>query len=142
MNGKQLYLPMFMPIVRFKIIRKGMGVYDNSEEVRTYWEKRSYMNSLDSIFSVRVERLYKRQHGLCPICRREITGEQIRDSELHEHHLTPTMVSGNNKLSNLRLIHNDCHIELHRILSIEDMAFLASQNIDYCDKDYLYETYV
>ena len=116
-----------------------MGVYDNSDDARKYWEKRSYTNSLDSIYSVRVEKLFKRQHRLCPICRSGIDGEQIRNNELHEHHLNPKTISGNNKLPNLRLIHNDCHIELHRILSIEEMAKLASQNIDYCDKDYLYE---
>ena len=138
MKNEQLFLPVFTPIKR----KMGMRVYDNSEETKEYWKRRAYSNTLNSIYSVRVEKLFKRQMGHCPICRKEMTGEQIRNSGLHIHHLNPQSKSEDHKLSNLRLIHSDCHTELHRILSIEDMSKLAVSKVDYCHKDYLYETFV
>jgi RNA-directed DNA polymerase len=142
MNNAHLYLPMFMPIKRFIPVKMGMRVYDNDEEVREYWRKRAYTNSLNSIYSIKVLKLFKRQHGHCPICRKEITGEQVRNSNLHIHHLNPQSKSDDHKLTNLKLIHDDCHTELHRILSIEQMSKLAEAKIDYCHKEYLYETFV
>ncbi len=142
MKKERLYLPMFMPIKRFIPVKMGMRVYDNSKETIEYWEKRAYTNALNSIYSIRVEKLFKRQMGLCPICRKMITGEQVRNNDLRQHHLNPQSKGGNYKLANLRLIHSGCHTELHRILSIEEMSKLAEANIDYCHKDYLYETYV
>ncbi|MBC8228811.1 HNH endonuclease [bacterium] len=142
MNRVKLYLPKFMPIVRFKKIKSGIRIYDNSEKARAYWEKRAYTNSLSSIYSIQVAKLFKRQHGRCPICRKEITSVQVRQNAIHTHHLNPKSRSADHRLTNLRLIHDDCHIQLHRILSLEEMTNLAKQAIDYCDKDYLYQTFV
>ncbi|MBC8230163.1 hypothetical protein H8E77_11500 [bacterium] len=54
MNRVKLYLPKFMPIVRFKKVKSGIRVYDNSEKARAYWEKRAYTNSLSSIYSIQI----------------------------------------------------------------------------------------
>ncbi len=142
MNKVHLYLPMFMPIKRFVQVKMGMRVYDNRKETKEYWNKRAFTNALNSIYSVRLEKLYKRQMGHCPICRKMMTGEQVGNNDLHIHHLNPQAEGGDYKLANLRLIHSSCHTELHRILSIDDMSKLAVDKIDYCHKDYLYETYV
>lgn len=142
MNKERLYLPVFMPIKRFIPIKIGMRVYDNSKNTRAYWEKRTYINSLKSIYSIKVEKLYKRQMGNCPICRKMMTGDEIVNNKVHTHHLNPQSKVKDHKLTNLRLIHLDCHTELHRILSIEQMSKLAVAKIDYCHKDYLYETFV
>ena len=80
--------------------------------------------------------------GNCPVCRKMMTDDEIINSKVHIHHLNPQSKVKDNKLTNLRLIHNDCHTELHRILSIENMSKLAEAKIDYCHKDYLYETFV
>ena len=142
MNKERLYLPIFMPIKRFVPVKMGMRVYDNGEETKVYWKDRTYINSLISIYSIKVEKLYKRQMGNCPVCRKMMTGDEIINSKVHIHHLNPQSKVKDNKLTNLRLIHNDCHTELHRILSIEEMSKLAVAKIDYCHKDYLYETFV
>jgi RNA-directed DNA polymerase len=142
MYCEHLYLPTFMPITRFTKVKRGRRVYDNSPETREYWLVREYKNSLDSIYSTRVEKLFKRQRGRCPVCRKEIAGEQIRNNDLHQHHLNPKSIRDEKKLSNLRLIHKDCHVELHRILSLEEMSKLALSGIDYCEKDYLYKSFV
>ncbi|MFB3040523.1 MAG: group II intron reverse transcriptase/maturase, partial [Candidatus Poribacteria bacterium] len=140
MKKERLYLPMFMPIKRFVPVKMSMRVYDGSEETKVYWKNRVITNALNSIYSIRVEKLYKRQMGHCPICRKMMTGEQVRNNDLHQHHLNPQSKVKDHKLTNLRLIHSDCHTELHRILSIEEMSKLAVAKVDYCHKDYLYET--
>jgi RNA-directed DNA polymerase len=142
MNGMKLYLPMFMPIVRFRKVRSGVGVYDVSEEARTYWEKRAYANALNSIYSIQIEKLFLRQKGICPICKRAIIQEQIHDGEIHTHHLNPHSRSDNHRLTNLRLLHDDCHGQLHKVLSLDKMTKLAGDYVDYCNKDYLYQMVV
>jgi len=142
MNGVRLYMPGFMPIQRFRQIRSGLRVYDNGAYARTYWQQRAYTNALLSIYSIRVEKLYKRQQGDCPLCRRSINGEQIRDNDIHIHHLNPQAKRGDHQLSNLQLLHDDCHSELHRILSLEQMNRLTEYKIDYCQKDELYKMVV
>ena len=137
MNRVKLYLPQFMPIVRFRKIKSGVRVYDNSPQACAYWKERANVNALSSIYSVQVEKLYKRQHGRCPICRQEITGIQIHQSAIHLHHLNPLMKSDDLWLTNLRLLHENCHLELHRILSLDEMSKLATKGLDYCLKDYL-----
>jgi len=141
-NGLKLFKPQMIPITRYTKVKSGMRVYDNSDETRNYWEERTYNNSLNSIYSIKVEKLFLRQHGLCPICRKQITGNQIQNYGLEQHHLNPQSIGENHKLTNLRLIHMDCHSQLHRILSLKEMERLTSQGIDYCNKDYLYKTYV
>lgn len=142
MNGVRLYQPQFMPIKRFRQIKSGRRVYDNGVDARVYWQQRAYTNGLLSIYSIRVEKLYKRQQGYCPLCRRPINGEQIRDNHLHIHHLNPEAKRGDHRLSNLRLLHDDCHSTLHRILSLEEMNRLTAHKIDYCQKDELYKMVV
>jgi RNA-directed DNA polymerase len=82
-NGMKLYLPMFMPIVRFKKERSGIRVYGGDKEARTYWEKRAYANALNSIYSIQIEKLFLRQKGICPICKRAIIQEQIHVSRYY-----------------------------------------------------------
>jgi len=125
MNDKRLFLPMFVPIVRYIKVKNGIRVYDSSKQTRAYWKKRAFRNALNSIYSRRVENLFKRQCGLCPICQDEITGEQICLNQLHLHHRNPQSKSDNHRLTNLRLLHDVCHGELHRILSLEEMSKLA-----------------
>ena len=141
-DGTNLIRMQFVPIKRYTMIKKGIRIYDNSESNRKYWEKRAYHNSLNSIYSVRIEKLFNRQHGLCPICRKQITGEQIRGSKTHIHHMLPSSITVDNKLRNLRFVHLDCHTDLHRILSVEEMQKLAEDSVDYCQKDYLYQSFV
>lgn len=142
MNGMKLYLPMFMPIVRFKKVRSGIRVYDGDKETRAYWEKRAYINALNSIYSIQVEKLFLQQKGICPIFRRAITLEELHDGEIHTHHLNPRSMSDDHRLTNLRLLHDDCHNQLHKFLSLDRMTKLAGDYVDYCNKDYLYQMVV
>jgi 5-methylcytosine-specific restriction endonuclease McrA len=76
------------------------------------------------------------------ICKRAIIQEQIHDGEIHTHHLNPRSRSDDHRLTNLRLLHDDCHGQLHKALSLDMMTKLAGEYVDYCNKDYLYQMVV
>lgn len=49
------------------------------------------------------------QEGLCPICDQRIT----RDTGWHLHHVVKRSEGGSDKLTNLVLLHPNCHTQLH-----------------------------
>ncbi|WP_234809474.1 HNH endonuclease [Candidatus Williamhamiltonella defendens] len=79
----------------------------DNPELRDYWRNRQARKQ-PFIYGVKVN-LYKRQKGYCPLCDQELdNGEQ-----LHVHHIQPKAEGGDNKLANLRLLHANCHRQLH-----------------------------
>ena len=119
-----------IPIVRYVKVKKDVRVYDG--EAIEYWEKREVSKTKDSIYgSVALERLFKRQKGRCVYCRKPFYQEDIQESATHKHHLKPRSEGGNWKLSNLRLLHSECHTSLHSLFSRKEMADLADKKIDY-----------
>ena len=119
-----------IPIRRFVMVKKGKRVYnpDDSE----YWSKREYTNAFNQITSVRMRRLYRRQTGKCDICRLPISQDDINKSSLHTHHMKPRSLGGTESYSNLRLLHEDCHLKLHAKLSRQTMyEAVAKHSLDY-----------
>ena len=120
-----------IPIRRFVKIKGGIRVYDNDSKTKEYWEKREYINAYEQIHSVRVRKLYDRQKGKCPVCKGQLTQEQIKERELHTHHLKPRSLGGSESYSNLRLLHSECHRELHTKLTRKEMSELMDKDNDY-----------
>jgi 5-methylcytosine-specific restriction endonuclease McrA len=75
--------------------------------------------------------LFNRQKGRCHFCRQRITDENVKESQLHRHHMKPRSEGGTHKSGNLRLIHNECHTKLHGIISRKEMARFMNNGIDY-----------
>ena len=123
------------PIKRFVMLNRKYRVYDKSPETREYWEKREYTNAYNQIYSVKMRRLYKRQQGKCLYCKEPLTQRQVETSEFHIHHVKPRSLGGDDGYSNLRLIHSDCHRELHAEYSRNEMFFLSEKGIDYIKED-------
>ena len=124
------------PIKRFVIVNKKYRVYDNTPETQEYWKKREFTNAFNQIHSVKVARLYKRQKGICPYCNGIMANEQAKiakavDAESHIHHIFPRSMGGTDSHSNLRLLHIECHRELHSTISRKQMAELTKKGIDY-----------
>ena len=130
-SGKYLTRVVLIPIRRHVIVNRKYRVYDNSPETREYWQKREYTNAYDQIHSVKLRKLFKRQKGKCSYCKEFMSKEQIVNTELHAHHMLPRSLSGTESHSNLRLLHNECHKEIHAKLSREEMKELWET------KDYL-----
>ena len=112
-TGNQITRISHMPIKRHLILNGKYRVYDNDPDTQEYWNKREYINAYNQIFSVKMRRLFKRQHGKCSFCKETMLKEQVENTTLHVHHLLPRSLGGNESYSNLRLLHDECHRELH-----------------------------
>ena len=100
-----------------------MRVHGGDKETIEYWKKREYTNALSQIYSVKVEKLFRRQKGMCPYCGQSITKAVIEKGLVHAHHLIPRTRGGSEELKDLRLVHKECHTEAHSIMSREQMAY-------------------
>jgi len=49
------------------------------------------------------------QEGLCPVCEQKIT----RETGWHLHHIVKRSERGSDKLTNLVLLHQNCHMQYH-----------------------------
>ena len=115
---------------RFVKVKNGMRVYNANHA--EYWNKREYLNTQKRLYAKGVRTLFEKQNGLCPYCKSQIIEENVVNSEAHVHHMLPRTFGGTERYSNLRLLHNDCHVDLHKRLSREEMAeIVKTQRLDY-----------
>ncbi len=103
-----------IPIKRFVGVKPDKRVYDENPEIVEYWKKREYTNAFGQIWNIKVERLYKRQYGKCHHCKTIITNDEISNNEIHIHHIIPKAIGGTDDYSNLKLVHEDCHKDIHK----------------------------
>nr|WP_242465840.1 group II intron maturase-specific domain-containing protein [Candidatus Hamiltonella defensa] len=104
-NGGFLWKHAWTKIQRHWLVTKNAS--PDNPELRDYWRHRQARKQ-PFICGIKVN-LYKRQKGYCPLCDQELdNGEQ-----LHVHHIQPKAEGGDNKLANLRLLHANCHRQLH-----------------------------
>ena len=119
-----------IPIKRFVLV-KNHRVYDSDPKIMEYWNRREYENAYAQIESVRISRLFRSQKGICPYCNGTITQDDISKREVHVHHMKPISQGGNERYSNLRLIHSECHKEIHATYSYKSMSELTDKGVDY-----------
>lgn len=132
LSHKKLIHMAKIPIKRFIKVKSGHRVYDASYDTRKYWEKREYMNAKDSIYgNGGYTLLFREQTGKCAYCNTPITQEQIQNVEIHKHHLKPRSFGGDSKISNLRLLHTNCHRFIHNMWSREKMSLMMDNKVDY-----------
>ena len=112
-TNNEIFTLVYIPIKRHVLVNGKMRVYDQNPQTIEYWNKREYTNAFKQIESVRIENLYKRQKGICDYCNKIITTSDIKEREMHVHHMKPRSHGGNESYSNLKLLHSDCHRELH-----------------------------
>jgi len=95
-------------IKRFRKIKAEANPYDPDWEI--YFEERLKLRmGVELLASRNAWRLWQNQNGLCPECNELITPE----TGWHVHHVVYRVHGGKNILSNLRLIHPNCHRKLH-----------------------------
>ena len=134
-TGNELIILGYIPIKRHVLVDGKMRVYDQTPKTIEYWKKREYTNAFKQIESVRIEKLYKRQNGICDYCNNTITTTDIKEREIHVHHMKPRSFGGNESYSNLKLLHSYCHRELHTKITRKDMSDLSDQKIKYLMPD-------
>ena len=115
---------------RFVKVKNGMRVYDADHA--EYWNKREYLNTQKRLYAKESKVLFEKQNGLCPYCKSQIIEMNVVNYETHVHHMLPRAFGGTERYSNLRLLHNDCHVDLHKRLSRKEMAgIVKTQHLDY-----------
>ncbi|WP_198587107.1 reverse transcriptase domain-containing protein [Glycomyces xiaoerkulensis] len=127
------YLPKFAwtPIIRHTIVRGPFSPDDPA--LRDYWDRRRRTTPLPVMNNANA-RLAFQQKGLCPLCGQTlIVGAEFQPQFAREwiewfktasrmvnrHHLTYQRDSGGDELTNLQLVHGDCHRQHH---AAEDKA--------------------
>ena len=96
------------PIKRHVKIKGAANPYD--PEFETYFEERLCLTMKES-FKGRNRLLYLwyAQDGLCPNCGEKIT----KDTGWNIHHILPKAQGGEDKMTNLEILHPNCHRQVH-----------------------------
>jgi RNA-directed DNA polymerase len=76
---------------------------------RYFMERRSRIMKDDLRGQTWLLRLWEMQNGTCPNCGEPIT----KETGWHVHHILPKVHGGTDKLSNLQLLHPNCHRQVH-----------------------------
>jgi len=135
--GSKLVNPVPMELVILKTIYKELNFYCHRDE---YEKNKLYIRDLRHIRKILGARtrnldnftaLYNKQKGKCEYCNQYlelpdnciptdyIDNHTLADHNLAIHHVKPLALGGSHKLSNLSLLHQECHQNLHRGAGIE-----------------------
>jgi RNA-directed DNA polymerase len=95
-------------IRRHRLIQGEANPYDPAYE--TYFDERIGLKWLQSWLNRRkLITLWRGQEGKCPICNQKIT----KETGWHVHHIVYRVYGGTDNLSNLLLLHPNCHRQVH-----------------------------
>jgi len=86
-------------IVRHIKVRGTKHVYDGD---KIYWSKRGYK---DPTISTRVQKLLKKQQGICLWCNHHFEFDEVTEVD----HIKPKKEGGKDVYANLQLLHGHCH---------------------------------
>ena len=112
-DGFSLFRLSDIPISkRYTKVKAGRRVYNIND--KEYWTKREVDKTKDTLTGDgKHVKLFNRQKGICHYCNSPISAYHIQNSLSHIHHVIPKAQGGSNSYSNLRLIHAECHHEIH-----------------------------
>ncbi len=95
-------------IRRHRLIQGEANPYDPAYEA--YFDERMGLKWLQSWLKRRkLMALWRGQEGKCPICDQKIT----KETGWHIHHILYRVYGGTDDLSNLLLLHPNCHRQVH-----------------------------
>jgi RNA-directed DNA polymerase len=91
-------------IVRHQLVRTTYSPDDPT--LQDYWQQR---RAKPKVTVHRRRQLVQRQQGICPVCHQHLENGEA----LHIHHVIPKKSGGKDDLANLRLVHQNCHLQIH-----------------------------
>ena len=91
-------------IVRHRLVPTTFSPDDPT--LQDYWPQR---RAKPQVTAFRHRPLVHRQQGICPVCHQHLE----HGEELHMHHVVPKKSGGKDHLANLRLVHQNCHHQIH-----------------------------
>jgi RNA-directed DNA polymerase len=92
------------PIIRHRLVPTTYSPDDPT--LQHYWRQR---RARPHVLAYRQWHLAQRQHGRCPVCHQHLDNGEV----LHTHHVVPKHQGGTEDLANLRLVHANCHRQIH-----------------------------
>ncbi|MCG8341042.1 MAG: HNH endonuclease [Cytophagales bacterium] len=104
-TGQYLYRLSWIPIQRHKLVRGRHSPDDPS--LQSYWQKRQQEKK--PFGEKQRGQLWVRQKGRCALCQEALDNGE----ETHVHHIQARSEGGGNELSNLCMLHNTCHKQVH-----------------------------
>ena len=105
-DGKKayyLYQIRKTPIVRHSQIKKGRNPY--LPEFEEYFRRRLRNMSKASVWSIKTKKIRKKTNFLCKVCNEAQSPGQEQDI----HHVLPKKLGGSDIISNLIVLHRECH---------------------------------
>jgi len=109
----QLTKMAWIPIIRHEMIKYTSSPYDDTLD--DYFRYRD-IKEFDSSNVLSRQKMAKRQKYLCPLCRSTISN---CNEPLEVHHKIPLQHDGNDKYTNLQLVHAVCHKDHHKRHPVE-----------------------
>ena len=103
----QLYRATMVHIQRHKLIKGEANPYDPRWE--EYFDQRLGDKWIQGTNRKKLSALWRHQDGKCPVCDQKIT----KETGWNIHHITYRVYGGTDKLTNLSLLHPNCHRQLH-----------------------------
>lgn len=76
--------------------------------MKIYWKERQKRKAFTELVPSK-QRIAKSQHYLCPVCKTSLFNEE----QLHVHHVKPKSLGGSDAYTNLKLLHANCHQQIH-----------------------------
>jgi RNA-directed DNA polymerase len=111
-SGQYLFKFSWFDIQRHELV-KGASSPDDPE-LKNYWGNRNRKKS--DAYTPSIQKVAIKQNCICPVCGQSL----FNDEEIHVHHIIPKKKGGNNKYSNLQVLHLYCHQQIHAQTSIEE----------------------
>jgi RNA-directed DNA polymerase len=107
-TARRLVSAAATPIKRHAKIKGKANPFDPEWEL--YFEERE-SKAMKAILWGKTKRLWETQEGSCPICRQRLD----TNYEWHVHHVEWKSYGGGDQITNLRLMHGNCHRQLHAL---------------------------
>ena len=100
-----------VPVIRYEKVKGDYSPFD--PDLAKYWMKRkTKMGKIRFAKDSKLEKVFTRQEGICPIC-----GEPIElEDDFELHHIIPIKDGGTNADKNLVFLHKHCHKAKHKHL--------------------------
>jgi len=107
-KGLTLEDPTIVPIRRHPRIHAEANPFDPSWEI--YFEKRASLMMMDSLSrQKKVLSVWRSQKKICPVCKQGFS----KEVGWHMHHILEKSKGGTDKVSNLVMVHPNCHRQIH-----------------------------
>lgn len=100
-------------------------------EISPYLDEKPYLEFLSKIRQSRIrprnnsfDKLYLLQDGLCEWCNEPLNIDSDFDNSFNIHHLIPLNIGGSTNITNLTLLHQECHKDVHKYFGISKITVM------------------